>query len=303
MEEKYRHLIRDGYEFEFAKYFSEGWDLFKKGAGSYIGFLLVTGLIMGAVGLIFWMVFGSLFFFSIDSASGPDMSGMVPGLIIFYILYIVVLTLVQYCMYGGFYIYSGQLITKSEDFGQFFKGFKFIKEIAAFFLFYLLIVSPIIILIFTTVFPLEMFLNMFSGDFYESQYMMEDYAESMGARIPLMFLLYLLLAAVLIAYSLTLPLIVDAGLPAWKAMETSRKVVSKKFFHFLGLYIVAGLMMMIGGLITCYLGFLVLIPYFLCIHFMAYNRIFKPQRAGIDAQIDEFGENEDDTNTEAEEKN
>ena len=114
-------------------------------------------------------------------------------------------------------------------------------------------------------------------------------------------MLYLVLVSIYILYSLTLPLIADAKMGAWEAMETSRKVVAKKFFHFFGLYLVAGLMMIVGGVITCFLGFLVLFPYVMCIQFTAYNRIFKPVQDESTDQIEEFGKSDRDVNTEAEE--
>jgi len=44
-----------------------------------------------------------------------------------------------------------------------------------------------------------------------------------------------------VSYQLALPLVADKGLGPWEAMETSRKIVSKKWFTFFGLGLVAGL--------------------------------------------------------------
>ncbi len=44
-----------------------------------------------------------------------------------------------------------------------------------------------------------------------------------------------------VSYQFALPLVADKGLGPWEAMETSRKIVSRKWFTFFGLGLVAGL--------------------------------------------------------------
>ena len=46
MEERFEYLVTDGYEFEFGKYFTEAWQLFKKATGSMIGFFLILFVIV-----------------------------------------------------------------------------------------------------------------------------------------------------------------------------------------------------------------------------------------------------------------
>ena len=45
-------LIANGYDFDFGKYISDGFDVFKKEAGSFIGFGILSGLIIALAGMI-----------------------------------------------------------------------------------------------------------------------------------------------------------------------------------------------------------------------------------------------------------
>jgi hypothetical protein len=82
-------LIADGYDFDFGKYISDGFDIFKKEAGSFIGFGILSGLIIAIAGMI---PFGGLI--------------VAPPLTI------------------GFSIYSHKVAyDQSRQFSDFFKGF------------------------------------------------------------------------------------------------------------------------------------------------------------------------------------
>jgi len=51
-----------------------------------------------------------------------------------------------------------------------------------------------------------------------------------------------------VAYSFTLPLVADKGMPVWQAMELSRKTITKQWFKFFGLGIVAALFLIISAI-------------------------------------------------------
>lgn len=302
MDEKYRHLVIDGYDFEFGTYFSEGWELFKKGAGSFIGYFILMVICIYAVMIALSLIVNPILFAGVVTDSMDfESPGVWGGLIGYMFVQNAAVTIAQWCLIGGFYIFARNLINRKDDFGQFFGGFSRFKSVAKFYFIWLLILLPLIVVMIMTILPMELIYTVMSGDVNDIQYMMEDFMMSMLARLPLFFLLYFILLAVYILYSLTLPLIMDANMDAWQAMETSRRVVSKKFIGFFGLYLVAGLMMMIGGVITCFLGLLVLFPYVMCIQFVAYDRIFKPHEAVVSDKIQEFGLADNDANTEAEE--
>ena len=48
------------------------------------------------------------------------------------------------------------------------------------------------------------------------------------------------------AYYFSLPLIIDKDMPIWRAMETSRKAISKKWFRFAGLGLLLGVIMLLS---------------------------------------------------------
>jgi len=51
-----------------------------------------------------------------------------------------------------------------------------------------------------------------------------------------------------IAYCMTIPLIVDRRLPPWQAIETSRKAVTRRWFQYFGLLLVVGLLICLSAL-------------------------------------------------------
>ncbi len=51
-------LIENGYTFDLEKYFSEGWDLFRKQPGPFVVYALVAGIILMAIGFI--PIFGAI---------------------------------------------------------------------------------------------------------------------------------------------------------------------------------------------------------------------------------------------------
>ena len=302
MEERLQQIADEGYEFEFGTYFSEGWQLFKSGAGSFIGFTIVMFIISYAVSLIFSLITTPLYMGGLAAQDfDGDFSGLLTGLVVGMTVQNVVVTIVQWCLVGGIYMFCRNLLMKKEDFGTFFSGFKHIKEIATFYFFWLLIFLPLMILLFTSIFPIDFLVAMATQDFQEMQYAMEDFIATIAARLPLFFLIWLLVMAAYILFSLTLAIIADGGISAWKAMGISRRIVAKKFLPFFGMYLVCGLILM-GGMLVCFVGLLVAFPYVMCIQFTAYNRILTPEAAiGDGNQIDQFGETDSDVNTESEE--
>ncbi len=92
-EKKVSELIAGGYQFDMGKYISEGWDLFQKNAGAFIGF---TALVLVITGVFAFIPF---------IGSVGQMLLVVP-------------------LNAGFYIVAGK-INRGEhtEFGDFFKGF------------------------------------------------------------------------------------------------------------------------------------------------------------------------------------
>lgn len=75
-----------------------------------------------------------------------------------------------------------------------------------------------------------------------------------------------------VSYMLSLPLLLDKNLDFWPAMETSRKLVGKKWFSFFGFSIVLTLINILGALLLG-LGLLFTIPWTFCSLAAAYEDI------------------------------
>jgi hypothetical protein len=76
-----------------------------------------------------------------------------------------------------------------------------------------------------------------------------------------------------IAYCMTMPLIGDRNLRPWQAIETSRKVVSKRWFQFLGLFLVVGLLVVVS-MIPLGLGLIWTAPWSINVIGVVYRRAF-----------------------------
>lgn len=75
-----------------------------------------------------------------------------------------------------------------------------------------------------------------------------------------------------VAYAFSQPFVIDKNLGFWDAMETSRKLITKKWFSFLGLLLALFLLNLAGTLLIG-IGLLVTIPLTYCIIAAAYEDI------------------------------
>lgn len=75
-----------------------------------------------------------------------------------------------------------------------------------------------------------------------------------------------------VAYSFTVPLILERKMDFWQAMETSRKLISKRWFSFFWLGLLVFLIN-IAGALACGLGLLVTVPLTYCTYVAAYENI------------------------------
>jgi len=82
----------------------------------------------------------------------------------------------------------------------------------------------------------------------------------------------------LVAWQFTLPLIMDKRLDFWPAMELSRRMISKHWWHFFGFLIVAALVNCVGAL-ALIVGIFVSLPVTLAAWLYAYEDIFGPPLA------------------------
>ena len=253
------------YDFQMGRYMKEGWNIFKTAAGSFIGFTVVYFIIYFIVAVIPVLNLLSMF--------------------------------ISTALLAGIFIFCRNLTRKKEDFSNFFEGFNYFGKIALFQLVLFLFFIPFLILIFTAIFPVSLIPDIISGD-YNPEWLAEEIEASFENNYVLVSLIYLVFLAgtayLYTSYSLTLPLIVDAKMDFWEAMETSRKVVGQNFFSFFGLYLVLVIILIVGTIFTCGLALLAMLPYINTVIFAAYNDIFVHDSGTLDSQVASFGGGEKD---------
>jgi len=76
-----------------------------------------------------------------------------------------------------------------------------------------------------------------------------------------------------VGYCMTMPLIVDRSLSPWQAMETSRKVVTKRWFQFFGLLLAVGLLVFVSAL-PLGIGLIWSLPWAMNVVGVVYRRVF-----------------------------
>ena len=95
----------------------------------------------------------------------------------------------------------------------------------------------------------------------------------MGILLTIGFILLIIPGIYLsVGYLFVTMLIIDKRMQFWQAMETSRKIVTKKWWSFLGLIILLGLLNFVGALLLG-IGLLVTVPWSVCILGAAYADI------------------------------
>lgn len=200
------------YDFKMGQYFSRGLEIFKANALPFVGFALLSGVIVTVLSFILPAPLGG------NSEEQFGVGGIIPSLL-------------NALLVPGFYIVAFQIArNRPTAFGDFFKGFNRALPILL-----LSIVSSIFII-------LGLILLIIPG-------------------------IYLA-----VSYMLSLPLLLDKNLDFWPAMETSRKIVGKKWFSFLGFSILLGLINLVGALILG-VGLLFTVPWTFCSLAAAYEDI------------------------------
>ena len=91
-----------------------------------------------------------------------------------------------------------------------------------------------------------------------------------------------------VAYMFVVPLIALGRLEFWDAMETSRKVITKNWWWFLLMGIVAGIIGSMGQILL-YVGMIVTMPIQYCIYYAAFEGIMGEPQSAFEEKIDEIG--------------
>lgn len=265
--------IREGYEFNSSQFASETWSLFKKHAGSFIG-----------ANVLFLIIYFVIALIPIVNLVAPFVLG---------------------ALLAGYLIYAENAKTGTQKMADFFGGFSYIGQIALYYLVFFLIMIPIMGIFFGLLIPYELVGQLISGSMTPDEFGAEFAAQmfsgsNMVKLIGGYFVMLFIVLYFAISYSLTLPLIVNGKLGFWKAMETSRKTVGKKFFRFLGFYILLFVLTVMVFFVTLGTAMLVIYPLYMLLTYVMYQNIFQDNTEMVDV-IDSFGSTSSDINSESQE--
>lgn len=106
-------------------------------------------------------------------------------------------------------------------------------------------------------------------------------------RAPILFLCYLIMMILIMigtvllvipgiylifAYMFAMALVVEKNMPAWRALETSRKVITRVWFRFFGLFFLIGIINMLG-IFTLFIAWIWTIPWSVLTMSMVYTKL------------------------------
>lgn len=228
-------ILMYGYETHTTTYISKGYEIFKKNVGGFIGFIILAFLIR--------MV--ATFIPSIGSIASIF---LIP-------------------LYIGVNVVAKKIDQNEQyEFGNFFDGYKKLGSLIGVAFIQGLIAFLIMLIAFVPFFLL------YGVDFFSNLENMTINDNRFVILIIMMFILIVLFMFIFIAWVLSSQLIVFNNSSAWQSMEISRKIVSKKYFNWIGFMLLLGLVNFAGAL--CFLiGLLVTIPTTLCAMYVAYEDV------------------------------
>jgi uncharacterized membrane protein len=247
-------ILERPYTIKINQYFDRGMEIFQPKAGELIGFTFLT------------------FIISFGLSNIPYFIGSLVSLITDGILS------------AGYYFFAFRFY-KGQDavFGDFFSGFRNNQFWPIFLVHFLmgLVLGGIGCVAFGLMAPMfyeplsEFIAQMNRLDPSSSIPNLPELSFSLALTVPLLFLGLLLLIPLFylsISYTLAPLLVVDRRLGAWQAMETSRKLIHKKWLSWFGLLFLLYLIQ-VAGTCACYIGLLISVPVSCCILAAAYEDV------------------------------
>lgn len=108
------------------------------------------------------------------------------------------------------------------------------------------------------------------------------------SKIPVLFLCYFIMIIMIMlgmlllvlpgiylifAYMFSMHLVVEKNMPAWRALESSRKAISRVWFRFVGLYFLIILVNLLAA-IPLFIGLIWTVPWSVLTISMVYNQLF-----------------------------
>lgn len=243
--EKINSIINEGYDFRFGEYISQGFEMLQKQLGNFILFALIYFFISAVVDIIPLQI-------------GSILSNIVIAPI----------------ATAGIYIAAHRLHRGEHiELSHFFQGIDKVGPLVL-----VTLVGTVITLVsmapFFAVIDLQGLYNWYQEIIANPEVFQEDpdYFFEMPT-IPIWAYLLLLPALYFsVAYSFSILFVVFYDMDFWPALESSRKLITKKWFTFFGFSLVMALFMALGLAICC-VGLLAALPLMHICYYLAFADI------------------------------
>lgn len=235
--EKIERILREGYEFRFGDYISQGFNIVQKNLGGYILYSLA--------------VFVILFVVSFIPLVGSVLNQFILGPVL---------------MVGAYLVAHKIQLGMSTEFGDFFTGFNFLGPLA-------LASLAIFVLAGLSLVPFVFWgggmelINWYMDVLDDPMAFQEstpDFSFSLTSFVLLLPAVY-----VIVAYKWAPMFVVFYKMNFWEAMEASRKIITRKWFLFLVFTILTSVIAGLGVLLLC-VGLLFTYPAYLCMDYSAF---------------------------------
>ncbi len=212
---KISRLLEDGYDFKFGDYISKAWKLLTANAGTFIVFVLITGVVSIVAQII--------------PIIGPLASSIV---------------LTPALSAGYWYLAREADQEGHTELGTGFRGFSELGRIIP-----VVLLKTVVLLVAAIPFIAVVGAAGIYSWYQDAQINPTMAYQSFPVIGLIGFLLLLIPFYFMVSYLFALPLVLFKNMGAWEAMEASRKIVNKKWFAFLGLLFVAGFIAGLGVLL------------------------------------------------------
>jgi hypothetical protein len=237
--EKIKTVLQYGYDFQTGEYFSNGWEIFKKGFWSFAGFTVVFLSIQFGLALI--PLIGAIGSFLL---SAP--------------------------LSAGYYLLADRIARReSTEFNTFFKGFDYFGPLVIQSMIQTLMLfilgGPFLFLAVFAYFRQENLLDTdFGLEMLDSNLFVSPMFWTIIFLIPLIYLS--------IAWRWAPLLIIFYSMRPLQALETSRKLITRKWFLFLVFYLITGILIM-SGVLLFFVGILFTVSFLYCADYAAFAHI------------------------------
>jgi hypothetical protein len=188
------------------------------------------------------------------------------------------------CLMGGA-IYVTWQISKGNgwaDFGDMFKGFKFLQPIVISTLIQGAVTMVLFVLVFFNFLPELIKIFQLSQDadmFTRQRELSRAFVELFTGKFIVSFLILMVaLLFISVLWAFKTHFIIIYNMQAWPAMEMSRRIARHNFWQLLGFFIVMGLAIIISAL-PCGIGLLFTLPWFIGSVYSAFAQITHSDQA------------------------